>query len=402
MNDRFDELRQQYGCGPVQFSGADEALYNRHLLFDDVIDPFKATPREQFEAMARSLRDVISQRWLLTEKTYEQKNPKRVYYLSMEFLLGRSLVNNAINAQLAEIVLELVRGKPNVDPALIETEPDAGPGQRRPRASGRLLPGLHGHPRAAWHGLRPALRVRHLQADHPGRLASRAARQLAAPARSLGGGTAGGSGRSEAELLLRAAGRCAASDRRTAVGAARHPVRPAGDRLWGQDDQHAASLGGGHPGLFRLPTVQPGRLRGRAGRDAGLRVLDAGPLSRRLDQHGTGTALPAGIFPRRLLAGRSGAAVPPQPCGLERAPREGRNPAQRHPSCDGRSRADAHPARRGAAWMGSGLGPHATHARVHQPYAVAGGTGEVAARVVRGAAAAPSADHRGDQPAPAR
>ena len=128
MNDRFDELRQQYGCGPVQFSGADEALYNRHLLFDDVIDPFKATPREQFEAMARSLRDVISQRWLLTEKTYAQKNPKRVYYLSMEFLLGRSLMNNAINAQLAKIVFELVRGKPNVDPALIETEPDAGLG----------------------------------------------------------------------------------------------------------------------------------------------------------------------------------------------------------------------------------------------------------------------------------
>ena len=58
MNDRLDTLRHQYGCGPVQFSGADEALYNRHLLFDDVIDPFKATPREQFEAMARSLRDV--------------------------------------------------------------------------------------------------------------------------------------------------------------------------------------------------------------------------------------------------------------------------------------------------------------------------------------------------------
>ena len=128
MNDRFDELRQQYGCGPVQFSGADEALYNRHLLFDDVIDPFKATPREQFEAMARSVRDVISQRWLLTEKTYEQKNPKRVYYLSMEFLLGRSLTNNAINAQLAEVVLELVKGKSNVDPALLETEPDAGLG----------------------------------------------------------------------------------------------------------------------------------------------------------------------------------------------------------------------------------------------------------------------------------
>jgi starch phosphorylase len=126
MNDRFDELRQQYGCGPVQFSGADEALYNRHLLFDDVIDPFKATPREQFEAMARSLRDVISQRWLLTEKTYAQKNPKRVYYLSMEFLLGRSLMNNAINAQLRRSCSS--RRKASVDPALIETEPDAGLG----------------------------------------------------------------------------------------------------------------------------------------------------------------------------------------------------------------------------------------------------------------------------------
>jgi starch phosphorylase len=128
MNDRFDALRLQYGCGPVQFSGADEALYNRHLLFDGVIDPFKATPREQFEAMARSLRDVISQRWLLTERTYEQMTAKRVYYLSMEFLLGRSLVNNAINAQLADVVLELIEGKNNVDPALIEAEPDAGLG----------------------------------------------------------------------------------------------------------------------------------------------------------------------------------------------------------------------------------------------------------------------------------
>src|SRR6185312_6146886 len=83
---------------------------------------------EQYEAMARSLRDVISQRWLLTERTYELKNPKRVYYLSMEFLLGRSLMNNALNARLAELVLPLVKGKSNVDPALVETEPDAGLG----------------------------------------------------------------------------------------------------------------------------------------------------------------------------------------------------------------------------------------------------------------------------------
>jgi hypothetical protein len=97
------------------------------MLFDDVIDPFKATPRERFEAMARSLRDVISQRWLLTERIYEQKNPKRVYYLSMEFLLGRSLMNNAINARLAEVAFELIKGKRNVDPAL----PDSAGGADR-------------------------------------------------------------------------------------------------------------------------------------------------------------------------------------------------------------------------------------------------------------------------------
>ncbi|MBS0171035.1 MAG: glycogen/starch/alpha-glucan phosphorylase [Nitrospira sp.] len=128
MDDRLNELRRQYGCGPVQFYGTDTALYERHLVFDDVIDPKEATPREQFEAVARSIRDVISQRWLLTEETYKQKNPKRVYYLSMEFLLGRSLVNNAINARLAEISIEIMKNKGHVDPTLIEMEPDAGLG----------------------------------------------------------------------------------------------------------------------------------------------------------------------------------------------------------------------------------------------------------------------------------
>jgi len=128
MNDRLEKLRKQYGCGPVQFYGTDDALYERHLIFDEVIKPEKATPREQFEAVAHTVRDVISQRWLLTEETYERQNPKRVYYLSMEYLLGRSLANNVVNAQLLETTLEIMKKKGHVDPALVETEPDAGLG----------------------------------------------------------------------------------------------------------------------------------------------------------------------------------------------------------------------------------------------------------------------------------
>src|SRR3954464_7449733 len=91
---------KQYGCGPIQFSGTDDGLYERHLLFDDVVTPASAGPHERYRAVARSVRDVLSQRWLRTETTYERENPKRVYYMSMEFLIGRSLSNNITNMLL--------------------------------------------------------------------------------------------------------------------------------------------------------------------------------------------------------------------------------------------------------------------------------------------------------------
>jgi glycogen phosphorylase len=121
------ELLKQYGCGPIQFMGTD-GLYERHLLFDNIKDFSAVSARECYEAFARSVRDVLSQRWILTEKTYERANPKRVYYLSMEFLLGRSLANNVTNLLLDPFVAKIAKEK-NVEVLpLFEQEPDAGLG----------------------------------------------------------------------------------------------------------------------------------------------------------------------------------------------------------------------------------------------------------------------------------
>jgi starch phosphorylase len=98
------------------------------LLFDSGVDLAAATARDRFEALARSVRDVLSQRWLLTEKTYEEKNPKRLYYLSMEFLIGRSLANNVTNLLLAPLTNHFIEDKKLNLLEILEQEPDAGLG----------------------------------------------------------------------------------------------------------------------------------------------------------------------------------------------------------------------------------------------------------------------------------
>src|SRR5215472_17862439 len=121
-------LLRQYGCGPIHFTGAADALYERHLFFDNVVDPSAAGVRERYEAVAHSVRDVLSQRWVRTENTYERLNPKQVYYLSMEFLIGRSLANNITNLLLDPVSQQVVKEKGLDEVALLEQEPDAGLG----------------------------------------------------------------------------------------------------------------------------------------------------------------------------------------------------------------------------------------------------------------------------------
>jgi glycogen phosphorylase len=124
----LEALRSQYGCGPVQFSGGEGALYERHLIFDNVLAPADTDARTRFEAFARAVRDILSQRWVKTEETYKREDPKRIYYLSMEFLIGRSLANNVTNMLLGNITQQTVRQKDIDFLQLLEQEPDAGLG----------------------------------------------------------------------------------------------------------------------------------------------------------------------------------------------------------------------------------------------------------------------------------
>jgi glycogen phosphorylase len=121
-------LLQQYGCGPIPFVGTENAFYERHLVFDRAIDPKVASARERFEAFSRSVRDILAQRWVLTKETYERQNPKRIYYLSLEFLIGRSLANNVSNLLLDPVVQQAANANRIDWRELIDQEPDAGLG----------------------------------------------------------------------------------------------------------------------------------------------------------------------------------------------------------------------------------------------------------------------------------
>src|SRR5262249_17050654 len=87
-----------------------------------------ASRRQRFQAVARALRDLLAQRWLATKQTYHRENPKRVYYLSMEFLIGRSLINNITNLMVEPFVREVMERENLELLELAEAEPDAGLG----------------------------------------------------------------------------------------------------------------------------------------------------------------------------------------------------------------------------------------------------------------------------------
>jgi starch phosphorylase len=121
-------LLKSYAIRAASFSGSPDALYERHLKYDNIVEPETANTRERYKAAARAVRDILSDRWLRTHKTYARENPKRIYYISIEFLIDRSLGNNVMNLLLDPIVGPSFKGDGREWWEILHEEPDAGLG----------------------------------------------------------------------------------------------------------------------------------------------------------------------------------------------------------------------------------------------------------------------------------
>lgn len=101
-------------------------VYNIKTLYRKDIE--EATPQQVFQAASLAIKDQIMDHWIETQKAYEKQDPKMVYYMSMEFLMGRALGNNIINLGASAPVREAL-DELGFDLNLVEDqEPDAGLG----------------------------------------------------------------------------------------------------------------------------------------------------------------------------------------------------------------------------------------------------------------------------------
>lgn len=100
----------------------------QHLIFSTFKTSDAATPRDWYEASSYTVRDHVIERWVKTAESYYQNDPKRVYYLSLEFLIGRMLSNTALNLGVNDELKEGLAALGRDLEATVEIENDAALG----------------------------------------------------------------------------------------------------------------------------------------------------------------------------------------------------------------------------------------------------------------------------------
>ena len=104
-----------------------QALQN-HLIFSSFKTSEAATPRDWYEAASYTVRDHVVERWIQTAESYYRDDPKRVYYLSLEFLIGRMLSNTALNLDIQDELKDGLASLGRELEATMELELDAALG----------------------------------------------------------------------------------------------------------------------------------------------------------------------------------------------------------------------------------------------------------------------------------
>ena len=99
-----------------------------HLEYTLGKDKYSATKYDRYNALAYAVRDHLVERWLDTQQAYYNSDNKRVYYISMEFLMGRTLSNSLINLELWNDFRDAVNSLGSDFEAILDEEQDAGLG----------------------------------------------------------------------------------------------------------------------------------------------------------------------------------------------------------------------------------------------------------------------------------
>ena len=333
-----------------------DAILNK-LTYACSTTPSNAGPHDWYLATVLAVRDRIVDRWLESEQRTERKHGKRVYYLSIEFLIGRLLFDTLINLGM------LGTGPRGAGQPRRRSRPAAqararrGARQRRPRPARRLLHGQHGGARRC----RPTATA---SATTTACSSSRSATAGSTRCRTTGSPSAIRGSSSGRRVTIRSAS-AAASNISAATG--RHGARRCGIRprrvLRRRATTRRSPAGAAATSTRcgcgrRAPTtpvpsrrVQPGRLRRRHGAARPGRSDFARALSERRHAGGPGAAAAAGVFLHLGVAAGHRPAASAAVRQPDLAARPCRDPAQRHASGDRGGGADA------ASWSTSTNSP---------------------------------------------